>query len=35
VPGVILGSYLAPRLPVKPLRFGIGLVLFASGVKLV
>lgn len=35
VPGVLLGSYLAPRLPVRPLRVGIGLILFASGVKLV
>jgi uncharacterized protein len=35
MPGVILGSYLAPRLPARPLRFGIGLILFASGIKLV
>jgi uncharacterized membrane protein YfcA len=35
VPGVLLGSYLAPRLPVRTLRVGLSLVLFAIGVKLV
>jgi uncharacterized protein len=35
VPGVLLGSYLTPRLPVRTLRFGLGVVLFATGLKLV
>ncbi len=35
VPGVLLGSYLAPRLPARTLRLGLSLVLLATGVKLV
>ena len=35
VPGVLVGSYLAPRLPSRPLRVGIGGVLFATGYQLV
>ncbi len=35
IPGVLLGSYLAPRLPSRPLRVGIGGVLFATGYQLV
>jgi hypothetical protein len=35
VPGVLIGSYLTPRLPARSLRFGIGVVLFATGWKLV
>jgi uncharacterized membrane protein YfcA len=35
IPGVLLGSYLAPRLPARTLRVGLSLVLFATGVKLV
>ncbi len=35
LPGVILGSYLAPRLPAGPLRVGLACVLLASGLKLV
>ena len=34
VPGVLLGSYLAPRLPARTLRLGLGLVLLTTGVKL-
>lgn len=35
VPGVLLGSYLAPRVPAPALRMGLGAVLLASGIKLV
>ncbi len=35
IPGVLLGSYLAPRLPSRPLRFGLGGILFATGYQLV
>jgi uncharacterized protein len=35
IPGVMLGSYLAPRLPARTLRVGLSVVLFATGVKLV
>jgi uncharacterized membrane protein YfcA len=35
VPGVLLGSYLAPRLPVRTMRVGLSLVLLTTGVKLV
>jgi uncharacterized membrane protein YfcA len=35
IPGVLVGSYLAPRLPSRPLRVGIGGVLFATGYQLV
>jgi len=35
IPGVMIGSYLAPRLPERPLRVGIGLLLLVSGAKLV
>jgi hypothetical protein len=35
LPGVFLGSFLAPRLPVRPMRFGLSLVLFLTGLKLV
>jgi len=34
IPGVLLGSYLAPRLPVRTMRVGLSLVLLATGVKL-
>jgi len=35
IPGVLIGSYLAPRLPSRPLRVGIGSVLLATGYQLV
>jgi len=35
VPGVLIGSYLAPRLPSRPLRVGLGSLLFATGYQLV
>jgi uncharacterized membrane protein YfcA len=35
LPGVMLGSYLAPRLPAKVLRIGMAAVLFVTGWKLV
>ncbi len=35
IPGVLLGSYLAPRLPERKLRMGLAVVLFASGAKLI
>jgi hypothetical protein len=35
IPGVLVGSYLAPRLPSRPLRVGIGSVLFATGFQLI
>jgi uncharacterized membrane protein YfcA len=35
IPGVMIGSYLAPRLPERPLRVGISLLLLVSGAKLV
>lgn len=35
IPGVLLGSYLAPRLPAKTLRVGLSLVLLTTGAKLV
>lgn len=35
IPGVLLGSYLAPRLPARPLRVGLAMVLLVTGVKLV
>lgn len=35
IPGVLVGSFLAPRLPSRPLRVGIGGVLFATGYQLV
>jgi uncharacterized membrane protein YfcA len=35
IPGVLLGSYIAPRLPVQTLRLGLSLVLLITGVKLV
>lgn len=35
IPGVLLGSYLAPRLPVRTMRVGLSLVLLTTGVKLV
>jgi uncharacterized membrane protein YfcA len=34
IPGVLLGSYLAPRLPMRTMRVGLSLVLLATGVKL-
>lgn len=34
VPGVFLGSLVAPHLPPRPLRFGLAAVLFATGLKL-
>jgi uncharacterized membrane protein YfcA len=35
IPGVLIGSYLAPRLPERVLRFGLAALLFATGWKLV
>ncbi len=35
IPGVLLGSYLAPRLPDRMLRVGLAVLLFATGWKLV
>jgi len=35
IPGVLLGSYLATRLPVRTLRLGLSVVLLTTGVKLV
>lgn len=35
VPGVLLGSYLVPRMPPRALRMGLAIVLLASGIKLV
>ncbi len=35
IPGVLLGSYLAPRLPERGLRLGLGVVLFATAVKMI
>lgn len=35
IPGVMLGSYLAPRLPARGVRVGLGVVLFATGFKLI
>ena len=35
IPGVLLGSYLAPRLPDRILRVGLAMLLFATGWKLV
>lgn len=35
VPGVLIGSYLAPRLPARTMRLGLSLVLLTTGVKLV
>ena len=35
IPGVLIGSYLAPRLPDRVLRFGLAALLFATGCKLV
>jgi uncharacterized membrane protein YfcA len=34
VPGVLIGSCVAPRLPVATLRFGLGIVLFGTGLRL-
>ena len=35
IPGVLVGSYVAPRLPSRPLRVGLGGLLFATGYQLV
>jgi uncharacterized membrane protein YfcA len=35
IPGVLLGSYLAPRVPARGVRIGLGVVLFATGFKLI
>ncbi len=35
IPGVLVGSYLAPRLPVRTLRVALSVLLFTTGVKLV
>lgn len=35
IPGVLMGSYLAPRFAGRTLRLAVGIVLFATGVKLV
>jgi len=34
IPGVLLGSYIAPRSPVRSLRLGLSVVLFVTGAKL-
>jgi uncharacterized membrane protein YfcA len=34
LPGVLLGSYLAPRLPSRSLRVGVAVALLAGGIKL-
>lgn len=34
IPGVLIGSYVAPRLPERPLRIGLSLVLLATGLRL-
>ena len=35
VPGVLLGSFLAPRLPERGLRVGLGVVLFATAWRMI
>lgn len=35
IPGVILGSYLTPRVPDRMLRTGLAVLLFATGYKLI
>ena len=35
IPGVVIGSWLSPRLPVSVLRFGLASVLLTSGLKLI
>lgn len=35
LPGVLVGSLLAPRLPARTMRLGLSVVLFTTGVKLV
>ncbi|MEO8660055.1 MAG: sulfite exporter TauE/SafE family protein [Bryobacteraceae bacterium] len=35
IPGVLIGSYLAPRMPDRVLRLGLAVLLFATGWKLV
>jgi uncharacterized membrane protein YfcA len=35
IPGVLIGSYLAPRLPVRTLRVALSVLLFTTGLKLV
>jgi uncharacterized protein len=35
IPGVIIGSMLAARLPVRPLRVGLSVLLFATGYQLI
>ncbi len=35
IPGVLLGSHLAPRLPERKLRFGLALMLLGSGVRMI
>ena len=35
LPGVVIGSLLAPRLPQRVLKVGLGLTLLATGVKLI
>lgn len=34
VPGVMVGSYLAPRVPTRALRLSLGFLLFATGIKM-
>ena len=34
IPGIVAGSYVAPRMPVRSLRVAMSLVLIATGVKL-
>jgi len=34
LPGVLLGSYLAPRLPARSLRAGVAMLLLATGIRL-
>lgn len=35
IPGVLLGSFLAPRLPERGLRLGLGVVLFATALRMI
>ena len=35
IPGVLIGSRIAPRIPVRPLRTGLAAVLLVSGLRMV
>lgn len=35
LPGVLIGSFVAPRLPARHLKVGLSVLLFATGVKLI